>query len=541
MTEEFFYSILYHSISLPSIERKGFEMASKTVVCLFLVFAALLAGCSSHKSISVQVPEPDYWPTTGWQSSTPEAQGMDSNLLTQMLEDINTNETSIHSVLVIRNGYIVTEAYFQPYTRDTKIHIQSVTKSVIGMLVGKAISDGYIKSEDEKLVDFYQNRIFENPSRRKNSIQLKHLLSMSSGLDCQEFSSGPSMEQTSGWIQFMLDRPMTAAPGKVFGYCNGNAHLLSSILEKSTGMNAREFANQELFKPLGVPDVNESDWGDDSQGITIAGYGLHLKPTDMAKLAFLYLNNGKWEGQQIIPAQWVADSTTQHIQKKDGSGYGYLWTVYPETDHYAALGLGGQQIHVYPSKNLIVIMIAALESYAEAPDIEKMLNENILPAVKSDSALADNPKEYSYLQAVIETAANPVQSIPPLPETALEVSGSTYIFAENPLGWERLGFVFEQGVKTAQLNLNGYPILEIGLDNIYRLSTGETIGELLLRGRWIDEQTFLLDYPYPASGTPVLGELGETQFQLKFTGDNLEVTIEQLVFGGEPIVFNGSR
>ena len=513
----------------------------KIILSCLLIFVVLITGCASQKSVSMQVPEPDYWPTAGWQSSTPEAQGMDSNLLAKMLEEINTNETSIHSVLVIRNGYLVTEAYFQPYTRDTKIHIQSVTKSVIGMLAGKAISDGYIKNEDSKLVDFYQNRIFENPSRKKNSIQLKHLLSMSSGLDCQEFSSGPSMEQTSGWVQFMLDRPMTAAPGKVFGYCNGNAHLLSSILEKSTGMSAREYANQELFQPLGIIDVNEADWRGDPQQITIGGYGLHLKPIDMTKLAFLYLHNGQWEDQQILPPLWVADSTTQHIQKEDGSGYGYLWTVYPEDGHYAALGLGGQQIHIYPSKNLLVIVTASLESFAEAPEIEKMLHEYILPTIQSDRLLAENSKGYARLQAALETAANPVRLVASLPATALDISGSTYAFGENPLGWEELELVFERGAKIAQLHLNDYRAREIGLDNIYRLSTGEPLGELLLRGRWADDQTFLIDYPYPANGNPILGELGETQFLFKFTGDNLNVTIEQLVFGGEPIVFEGTR
>jgi CubicO group peptidase (beta-lactamase class C family) len=500
------------------------------------------AGCGPSKSVSIQVPEPDYWPTSGWQSSTPEAQGMDSAQLADMLEDISENETSIHSVLVIRNGYMVTEAYFHPYTRDTKMHIQSVTKSVIGMLVGKAISDGYIKSDDEKLLDFYPNRIFANPSRQKSSIRLKHLLSMSSGLDCAEFSSsGPSMEQSSGWVQFMLDLPMTDGPGKRFGYCNGNAHLLSSILEKSTGMSTREYANQELFELLGIPIVAESDWGSDPQKITLAGYGLHLRAVDMAKLAFLYLNNGKWEGQQIIPAQWVADSTTEHVQKDDGSGYGYLWTVYPESGHYAALGLGGQQIHVYPSRNLIMIVTAALESFAEAPEIEKMLNNSILPAVKSDQPLAENIDGLARLQTNIETAANPLQPIPPLPGTALDISGSTYTFGENILGWENLQFVFEEGSKTAQLHLSDYPVLEVGLDNIYRLSTGESIGELLLRGRWADEQTFIIDYPYPAAGTPVLGELGETEFRFKFIGDTLEVTAEQLIFGGEAVMIQGSR
>src|SRR5688572_4768030 len=134
-------------------------------------------GCISTKSVSMQIPEPDYWPTAGWQSSTPEAQGMDSELLAEMLEDISANETSIYSVLVIRYGYMVTEAYFHPYTRDTKMHIQSVTKSVIGMLVGRAITNGSIKNDSARLTEFYHVDLFENPSRHKNSIQLKHLLS----------------------------------------------------------------------------------------------------------------------------------------------------------------------------------------------------------------------------------------------------------------------------------------------------------------------------------------------------------------------------
>ena len=331
-----------------------------------LIFLIVCSSCTPQRSVSVPVPEPDYWPTADWRSSTPEAQGMDSTSLAQMVEKIAADQTSVHSVLVIRNGYLVAEAYFQPYTRETKVHIQSVTKSVIGMLVGEAIHEGQIKSENEKLLNYYPNRIFANPSSRKNSIQLKHLLSMSSGLDCQEFSSGPSMEQTTGWVQFMLDLPVTSTPGKTFGYCNGNAHLLSAILEKSTGMSAREYANQKLFEPLGIPSVDETDWGGDPQRITTGGYGLHLRPIDLAKLAFLYLHQGKWENQQLIDAKWVKASTTQQVQKEDGSGYGYLWTVYPEAGHYAALGLGGQQIHVYPSKNLIVIVTASLELFCRS-------------------------------------------------------------------------------------------------------------------------------------------------------------------------------
>jgi hypothetical protein len=348
------------------------------------------------------------------------------------------------------------------------------------------------------------------------------------------------MEQTPAWVPFMLDLPVTTTPGKTFGYCNGNAHLLSSILEKTTGMSAREYANRELFAPLGIPEVSEADWGGDPQKTTLAGYGLHLRPIDMAKLGLLFLQNGNWEGEQILPEQWVADSTTEHVKKEDGSGYGYLWTVYPDEGHYAALGLGGQQVHVYPSKNLIVVVTASLDSYAEAPEIEKMLDEYILPSVHAEAPLAENPAGNVQLQKALETAANPVQAVPPLPAVAEDISGSVYSFAENPMGWETLEMDFEAGSPIAQVTLNGVPIL-VGLDNIYRTSELISGYDLLLRGHWTGENVFLLDYPYPTTGVTTLGELGESQFMFRFTGDIMQVTVEQLVFGGEPIVATGSR
>ena len=219
-------------------------MISRSIISILLTFILLTTGCTSTKSISVQVPQPDYWPTTGWRNSAPESQGMDSELMARMLEAVSANETSIHSILVIRNGYLVTEAYFHPYTRDTKMHIQSVTKSVIGMLVGRAVDNGYIKNDDVKLADFYRLDLFENPSQQKDAIQLEHLLSMSSGLDCQEFSgSGPQMEQTDGWVRFMLDRPMVAGPGETFGYCNGYTNICADKYPRTIG-NANRYSNQ---------------------------------------------------------------------------------------------------------------------------------------------------------------------------------------------------------------------------------------------------------------------------------------------------------
>ncbi len=507
----------------------------KAIFSCLLIFLLLMTGCTSQKSISVQVPEPDYWPTAGWKSSIPEAQGMDSELLAEMLEEINAHQTSIHSVLVIRNGYVVTEAYFDPYTRDTKMHVQSVTKSIIGALVGIAIKEGYIKSVDENLLSFFPNRTYANPSRNKDSIRLKHLLSMASGFPCQEFSdSGQSMEQSSDWVQFMLDLPLDSPPGKTFGYCDGNPHLLSAILENTTGMSTREFANQELFEPLGIPEVAASDWWTDPQGFSNGGYGLFLRPVDMAKLALLYLNNGKWDGRQILPPNWAADSTIQYLQKPEGPGYGYLWTVYPEAGRYSALGMAGQQIHVYPSKNLIVVVTAELETFVEAPEIEKMLNENILPAIKADAPLAANPKGVSRIQAAVEVAANPIQPVPSLSKIAQEISGQPYTLEENPYGWQKMLLIFEPGSSVAQVSTTGGADLdEIGLDHIYRPSILPG-NQYMMRGHWADDQTFMVEWTQP-------GNTGSLEIGLKYSGNNLEISVQPLIFGAEATIINGTK
>jgi CubicO group peptidase (beta-lactamase class C family) len=483
----------------------------------------------------MQVPEPDYWPTAGWRTSTPEAQGMDSSLLAQMLEEVNTKKTRIYSVLVIRNGYMVTEAYFQPYTRDTKMHVQSVTKSVIGALVGIAVQKGYIKSANEKMLSFFPNHTYANPGKNKDSIRLTHLLSMSSGFPCQEFSdSGQSMEQTSSWVQFMLDLPVDTPPGQTFGYCNGNPHLLSAILETTTSMHTREFANQELFKPLGIPMATASDWWSDPQGFSNGGDGLFLRPVDMAKLAFLYLHNGEWEGQQLLPDHWVTDSTTQYVQKPEGPGYGYLWTVYPELGRYSALGLAGQQIHVYPSKNLIVVLTAELETYMEAPEIEHMLTEFILPSIKSDSPLTDNPAGVSRLQEATDLAANPAQAVPALPAIAQEISGKLFPLEKNAHTWKNLLLIFKPGAKTAQVSTMGYDDLdEVGLDNIYRRATLPA-NQYMMRGHWVDDQTFVIEW------TPI-GNIGSAEIRLKYSGDNVEIAIQPLIFGGEPTIIKGTK
>lgn len=496
------------------------------------LFACLLVACTPAAATPTVVADPDYWPTDAWRYATPEETGMDADLLAQMIEDVVAEDTNLHSLLVVRDGYVVADAYFHPYTAETTSHVQSVTKSVIGALVGIAVRDGLIGSVDDRLLDYEPGRLFQNPSDEKSDIQLKHLLSMSSGLDCAEFSGTTSMEESGNWVQYMLNLPMAAAPGEQFGYCNGNAHLLSDILTTVTGMSAREYANQELFAPLGIEPVDEGDWRGDPQRNTLAGYGLHLTTEDLARLGFLYLHNGQWDGQTILPEQWVANSVTEQIKKEDGSGYGYLWTVYPDENHYAALGLGGQQIHVYPAENLVVVTTAGLDSYAEAPEIEHLLDDYILPAIEAEEPLPENAAGVARLQAARKLATHPVQPVAELPDVALALSGREFTFDQNPMGWETMRFNFEQGSPVLQVTLNGQP-LEIGLDNLYRQSPFPPAPDLLLRGHWAEDGSFVVEQPNPAGR---LGELSEMAFRMVFDEGGMTVTAEDTIFGGEPIV-----
>ncbi len=238
---------------------------------------------------------------------------MDSTLLTQLFARIERDKINLHSVLIIRNGYLVTEAYFHPYTADIRHQVASATKSVISMLIGIAIDQGYLRSVDQPLLDFFPGRRIANVDAQKQAVTLGHLLSMTSGLACQDRSgTDAEMQRSRGWVQFVLDLPMARTPGAEFSYCSGGPHLLSAILEKATGLNTRDFANAKLFTPLGIPAVSEMEWVADPQGYASGGYGLYLTPRNMAKLGYLYLKQGQWAGQHLVPAQWVPASSTSH-------------------------------------------------------------------------------------------------------------------------------------------------------------------------------------------------------------------------------------
>jgi CubicO group peptidase (beta-lactamase class C family) len=288
----------------------------------------------------------------------PEEQGMDAAVLEEMLQFIDDASLPIDSLIIVRHGYIVLELYPNPRYGPGNLHIlYSTTKSVTSALIGIAIQEGFIRNVDQKVVAFFPGREIANLDARKRALTLEHLLTMSSGLEWQ----GPDdLLHTWGQglrsgnpVRFILNQPMVYDPGSVWYYNGGCSHLLSAILTETTGRSTLSFAREFLFNPLGISKVI---WPRDPQGNYFGGQDIWLTPRDMAKFGYLFLHNGEWDGRQIIPAEWVAQSSETAFTLGPGQGYGYQWWTYPELGVYYAAGAYEQRIFVAPARDLVVVL-----------------------------------------------------------------------------------------------------------------------------------------------------------------------------------------
>ena len=341
-------------------------------------------------------------PTEGWPTATPEAVGMDSQVLAELITTLHETDSGVNAVLIVRHGAIAMEAYFAPFAADNRQTLFSCTKSVISALVGIALAEGAIESLDQPVLTFFPERTFANVNARKERMTLRHLLTMTAGLEWHEAApyiddSLGRMVRSTDWVQFILDQPMTTEPGEVFNYNSGISHLLSAIIQQTTGKAAHAYAKEKLFEPLDFPAI---PWQIDPQGRSIGGWGLELTAREMAKIGYLYLHDGAWEGQQLIPAEWVKQSTTRHAGEESGRlGYGFQWWTVPELSPlaYSAIGRLGQHILVIPEQDLVVVFASA----DAQPDLITLVRTMILSAIQSDTSMPSNPEALQALQGIL--------------------------------------------------------------------------------------------------------------------------------------------
>ncbi|MFC2103921.1 serine hydrolase domain-containing protein [Bacteroidota bacterium] len=299
---------------------------------------------------------------------------------------------NLKSLLIIRNGYIVTEEYYNEYTQDSIHRVSSVTKSVVSALIGKAIEEGYITSENDSIYK-YVEPLGYTFSEEKKAITIKHILTMTSGLKWNDQSS----ENYNAWynaddkVQFILDLPIEKKPGEVWNYNTPPIHLLSVIITETTGMSTLAYADESLFGPLGIIEREWYQVDDYYYG----GSYLYLRARDMAKLGMLFVNEGISGNEEIVSWDWIERTLKITIAQNTGwfwgniseGNYGYLWWQDTGRIHasFFALGYGGQLIYCVPALDLVVVTTATYNQYtdiaAQENDLIGLVVNYIVPSL----------------------------------------------------------------------------------------------------------------------------------------------------------------
>jgi CubicO group peptidase (beta-lactamase class C family) len=511
--------------------------------------AVTFAAANFNGLAATQTTTEPIWPTNGWQTSTPEEEGMDSKELAKLvdfgasltLSPIGAAPTSnLDSLLIVRHGKIVVEVYYAPYAAGILHQVNSVTKAVISTLMGIACKDGLLDGPNHKVLDFFDRHQIANLDDRKEAITIQNLLDMTSGIAWSEqglegtpYSSLSELTPTTDWIKFILDRPMWNAPGADFNYNSGNQHLLSAILTKLSGISTLEYAKTKLFDPLGITDLY---WWHDPQGITVGGFGLFLQPRDMAKIGYLYLRNGMWDGKQLLPTAWI-DKVNHAIvptNVEPGLRYSDCFWALPEKHVYMAVGYRGQVIMVFPDLDVVTV------TTGRAGFLLNEFAELVSSSVKSDTSLSSDPTSIKLLADKIrEAETEKASEVVPSSKTAQSISGKIYHFAPNELNMKSLSLFLtgsqqRYDIETYRDGSDSGPRFTgpIGLDGLYRKGdlTEQGVNNPLLagmprvrvinalKGTWVDDRTFVVDWR--ALG---LANAPEERWTLRFNGDKLNV------------------
>lgn len=363
------------------------------------------------------------WPTAGWQQAAPASVGLDEKTLLALDADIAAGKYSlVDSFQVFRCGEQVFERkyahdyasiygkearikgplnarlsgpynYFDPawhpYYQGTDLHtMQSVSKTVTSVILGIAMTRGDFKANlSTPVLKYFDTSKVRNIDARKRRITLKDVLTMTTGLAWNEdvpyddpHNDASAMEAADDWVQYVIDKPMATDPGALFNYSSGATELLAYIFQKETGQDIEAYAEQQLFAPLGI----KHHWKRSYLGVVDTEGGLFLGGADLAKVGYLYLHEGMWDGRQIVSREWVKQSLTPFVDTGwQGLKYGFKWWLYPRKAGgqlvWMGIGFGGQRLMVFPGEQLIAVFTGWDILHDPAFDAE--LANRLLPAV----------------------------------------------------------------------------------------------------------------------------------------------------------------
>lgn len=352
-----------------------------------LLFVLMHVVCYGQHNYSYQRPSQL---DDGWKTNSLISKGIDTTLINKLFGQIKSGKNKIHSVLLVKDNELIVEEYFNGHAWDKPHDLRSTTKSIRSLLVGIAIDRGLIDDINDPISKYLKSPVPEkNLDKRKEKITIKHLLTMSTGLECNDWDKQSKGQEDKvyrkkDWIQYTLDLPMVNEPGSVSHYCSMGVVILAEIIHQTSGMTVHDFAKNYLFGPLGINNVQ---WGHTvDRKVIPSGKRLYMTSRDMVKIGQLVLNKGKWNGQQIVSEAWIAEATTPKT-KITGIDYGYLWWNIPfmvnkrKITSKTATGNGGQYIIVVPEMDVVAVFTGGAYNSQEDKLPFAIMKDVFLPLV----------------------------------------------------------------------------------------------------------------------------------------------------------------
>ncbi|MFC1853640.1 serine hydrolase domain-containing protein [candidate division CSSED10-310 bacterium] len=377
-------------------KRDVLKMSTPDLVAIILIFllAGFLLSCPADDDDSTtqtddqqflgQGPyDGEYWPTDQWRSCSPEEVGFNSERLLLVYDYLANPAINTQGVVIIKDGYIVAEAYFGYFNQNRRHHSYSMAKSFLSALIGIALDKGYLSGVESLVYPYFPEWQQPDTEPEKQRMTIRNLLTMTSGLQWDESNyyddTVPNdaylMGEEDDYIQYVLNKPSLSEPGDAWCYSSGDSMLLSGIIQEVSQSNAYQFGLQYLLEPIGLSSII---WHSDPAGHTIGGWGIEATVRQYAKFGYLYLNNGQWDNEQIVSAQWVAESIKPAAQR--WKFYGYQWWLLPVFNGYKntnippstflAWGIYTQQMFIIQEKNLLVVRVANDPGSSEWDELE---------------------------------------------------------------------------------------------------------------------------------------------------------------------------
>ncbi len=360
---------------------------------LFVAVLSLVSVMSLAVADDVRLPR-----------SSPESQGVSSKAIREFVETANQKIDTLHSVMLVRHGHVIAEGWWKPESADKPHVLHSLSKSFCSTAVGLAVSDGKL-SIDDPVLKFFPDDAPEKPSDKLKQMRVRDLLTMSTGHEAE-----PKFTADDPWVKTFLAHPVPHKPGAHFQYNSPATYMQSAIVQKVTGQTVLEFLKPRLFEPLGIENPT---WMSSPQGISTGGWGLMLRTEDIAKFGQLYLQKGKWNGKQLVPASWVEQATAKQVSNGSDpardwdQGYGFqFWRC--RHGAYRGDGAFGQFCIVLPEQDAVITITA------DTKDMQAELNvvwDKLLPAFYAAALLA-NADEEGRLKATLAKLAVPESHTP---------------------------------------------------------------------------------------------------------------------------------